>query len=86
MFLSDFGVVCNAGGSNFLGILDSPAQIIGLGSVAGLSTEYELTYRTMDAVLEFETSITVDAMTFRCRENPRAVSDGKFSRVMLKKV
>jgi hypothetical protein len=86
IFLADFGDTCVSGGVTFIGILDSPAQIIALGQGSALSTEYELSYKTSDVTLNFEDELTINGMTFRCRENPRAVSDGKFSRVQLKKV
>jgi hypothetical protein len=84
-FLNEFGVNCRIGsGAVFLGILDSPMDVIAGGMA--LSREYLLTAKTSDVSTAARgTSITVDSASYTVREN-RPVDDGVFSELLLSKV
>jgi hypothetical protein len=84
-FLADFGVTCQIGaGTAFLGILDSPMDVIAGGMA--LSREYLLTAKTSDVSTAARgTSITVDSVSYTVREN-RPTDDGIFSELLLSKV
>lgn len=82
--LGEFAVTCQIGaGTEFLGILDSPMDVIA-GGVA-LSREYLLTAKTSDVSSAARgTSITVDSTAYTVREN-RPVDDGLFTELLLSK-
>lgn len=81
---SEFGVTCVLGGSTFVGILDSPVDVIAGGMA--LSREYLLITKTSDVTTATRgTSITVDGASYTVREN-RAIDDGLFSELLLSKV
>jgi hypothetical protein len=84
-FLAEFSVTCQIGaGTAFLGILDSPMDVIAGGMA--LSREYLLTAKTSDVSTAARgTSITVDSLSYTVREN-RPVDDGVFSELLLSKV
>ena len=81
---SEFGVTCSIGASSFVGILDSPVDVIAGGMA--LSREYSLLAKTSDVSSATRgTSITVDGASYTVREN-RAIDDGLFSELLLSKV
>jgi len=85
-FLSvdEFGVSCTLGASTFVGILDSPVEVLAGGMA--LSREYSLLAKTSDVSTAVRgTSITVDSVSYTVREN-RAIDDGLFSELLLSKV
>jgi len=85
-FLSvdEFGVSCTLGASTFVGILDSPVEVLAGGMA--LSREYSLLAKTADVSTAARgTSITVDSVSYTVREN-RAIDDGLFSELLLSKV
>lgn len=81
---NEFGVDCQIGGGNvFIGILDSPMEVIA-GGIA-LSREYLLTAKTSDiSALTRGSSITVDSDAYTVREN-NPIDDGLFSELLLSK-
>ena len=82
--VNEFGVTCSIGGSSFVGILDSPMDVIAGGMA--LSREYLLTAKTSDVSSAVRgTSITVDSASYTVREN-RPTDDGIFSELLLSKV
>lgn len=80
----EFGVTCQIGsGSVFIGILDSPMEVIA-GGIA-LSREYSLTAKTSDvSALTRGSAITVASAAYTVRENS-PVDDGLFSELLLSK-
>ena len=80
----EFGVTCQIGtGNNFVGILDSPMEVIA-GGIA-LSREYLLTAKTSDiSALTRGSSITVSSVKYTVREN-NPIDDGLFSELLLSK-
>lgn len=86
VFLADFGVPCIAGAAQFMGLLDQPDQLLDLQRASAHSRQYELTYRTAQAVLVRDQAVTVNGGAYTVREAPRQVDDGAFSRVLLTKV
>lgn len=85
-FLSvdEFGVSCTLGASTFVGILDSPVEVLAGGMA--LSREYSLLAKTSDVSTAVRgTSITVNSVSYTVREN-RAIDDGIFSELLLSKV
>jgi hypothetical protein len=82
--INEFGITCSIGGSSFVGILDSPVDVIAGGMA--LSREYSLLAKTSDVSSATRgTSITVDGVSYTVREN-RAMDDGLFSELLLSKV
>lgn len=81
---NEFGVSCQiGGGSEFVGILDSPMEVIAGGMA--LTREYLLTAKTSDVSSASRgTSITVASEAYTVREN-RPVDDGIFSELLLSK-
>jgi hypothetical protein len=81
---SEFGVTCVLGASTFIGILDSPVDVIAGGMA--LSREYLLIAKTSDVSTATRgTSIAVDGASYTVREN-RTIDDGLFSELLLSKV
>jgi len=80
----EFGVTCQIGtGNNFVGILDSPMEVIAGGMA--LSREYLLTTKTSDvSALTRGSSITVNSVKYTVREN-NPIDDGLFSELLLSK-
>jgi len=80
----EFGVTCQIGtGNNFVGILDSPMEVIAGGMA--LSREYLLTAKTSDvSALTRGSSITVSSVKYTVREN-NPIDDGLFSELLLSK-
>jgi hypothetical protein len=82
--INEFGVTCAIGVSSFVGILDSPVEVLAGGMA--LSREYLLYAKTADVSSAARgTSITVDGASYTVREN-RAIDDGLFSELLLSKV
>jgi len=82
--VNEFGVSCTLGASTFVGILDSPVEVLAGGMA--LSREYSLLAKTADVSTAVRgTSITVDSVSYTVREN-RAIDDGLFSELLLSKV
>ena len=82
--INEFGITCSIGGSSFVGILDSPVDVIAGGMA--LSREYSLLAKTSDVSSATRgTSITVHGVSYTVREN-RAMDDGLFSELLLSKV
>jgi hypothetical protein len=82
--VDEFGVTCSIGASSFVGILDSPVEVLAGGMA--LSREYLLYAKTSDvSSAARSTSITVDGASYTVREN-RAIDDGLFSELLLSKV
>lgn len=82
--VNEFGVTCSIGASSFVGILDSPVEVLAGGMA--LSREYLLYAKTSDVSSAARgTSITVDGASYTVREN-RAIDDGLFSELLLSKV
>jgi hypothetical protein len=82
--VNEFGVSCTLGASTFVGILDSPVEVLAGGMA--LSREYSLLAKTADVSTAARgTSITVDSVSYTVREN-RAIDDGLFSELLLSKV
>lgn len=84
-FLDDWGKPCQAGATQFIGMLDQPDEILSLQRVNVHSRQYELTYATASVTLARDVSITVDGQAFTVREAPRQFDDGAFSRALLTK-
>lgn len=80
----EFAQTCQIGDGNpFLGILDSPVEVIAGGMA--LSREYLLIAKTADVSSAVRgTSIVVNSANYTVREN-RPVDDGLFSEVLLSK-
>jgi len=82
--VDEFGVSCTLGASTFVGILDSPVEVLAGGMA--LSREYSLLAKTSDVSTAARgTAITVDSVSYTVREN-RALDDGLFSELLLSKV
>ena len=82
--VDEFGVTCSIGASSFVGILDSPVEVLAGGMA--LSREYLLYAKTSDVSSAARgTSITVDGASYAVREN-RPIDDGLFSEMLLSKV
>ena len=82
--VDEFGVSCTLGASTFIGILDSPVEVLAGGMA--LSREYSLLAKTSDVSTAVRgTAITVDSVSYTVREN-RAIDDGLFSELLLSKV
>jgi hypothetical protein len=82
--INEFGVTCAIGVSSFVGILDSPVEVLAGGMA--LSREYLLYAKTADVSSAARgTLITVDGASYTVREN-RAIDDGLFSELLLSKV
>lgn len=81
-FLADFGVDASSGSVTFKGILNRPTDIIADGFMNSVS--YELTYATLDAVVQIGATITVDGASYKVRD-VRAIDDGTFSVAHLSK-
>lgn len=82
--VNEFGVSCTLGASTFVGILDSPVEVLAGGMA--LSREYSLLAKTSDVSTAVRgTAITVDSVSYTVREN-RAIDDGLFSELLLSKV
>jgi hypothetical protein len=80
----EFGVTCSIGASSFVGILDSPMEVLAGGMA--LSREYLLYAKTSDVSSAARgTAITVDSASYTVREN-RPIDDGLFSELLLSKV
>jgi hypothetical protein len=79
----EFGVDCSVGGTAFVGILDSPVEVIA-GGVA-LSREYELLAKTSDvSSVTRGTTVVVNSENYTCRE-AKAIDDGLFTALLLSK-
>jgi len=79
----ELGLDCSVGDTNFVGVLDSPVEVIA-GGVA-LSREYELIAETSKvSSVARGTTVTVNSEDYTCREN-RAIDDGVFSVLLLSK-
>jgi len=82
--VDEFGIACSIGASSFVGILDSPVEVLAGGMA--LSREYLLYAKTSDvSAVTRGTSITVGGASYTVREN-RAIDDGLFSELLLSKV
>ena len=82
--VDEFGVSCTLGASTFIGILDSPVEVLAGGMA--LSREYSLLAKTSDVSTAVRgTAITVDSVSYTVREN-QAIDDGLFSELLLSKV
>jgi hypothetical protein len=82
--VDEFGVSCTLGASTFVGILDSPVEVLAGGMA--LSREYSLLAKTSDVSTAARgTAITVASVSYTVREN-RALDDGLFSELLLSKV
>lgn len=87
-FLGDFGISFQVGAKVAKGILDSPGQVIELGGVNVMATDYTLTFAT-EEVAELKDGVTVTLLTGRVTGSFRArdvklVDDGIFSQAKLK--
>jgi len=84
VYLSQFGRTCTLGqGIEFLGILNTPTEIIGSGLAT--SVEYTLKAKTTDvSTTKRGTTITVDGIKYTVRENS-IEDDGSFSTLTLSK-
>jgi hypothetical protein len=85
-YLADFGVPSSftSGATTYtpLVIFDEPDEGI-LGN-RGISTQYEITYRTGDLPgLTNGSSITVKGQIYTLREPPKKIDDGAFSHAWL---
>ena len=79
----EFGIACSIGSTSFVGVLDSPVEMIA-GGVA-LSREYELIAETSKvSSVARGTKVVVAGANYTCREN-RAIDDGVFSVLLLSK-
>lgn len=79
----EFGIACSVGSTSFVGVLDSPVEVIA-GGVA-LSREYELIAETSKvSSVARGTKVVVAGANYTCREN-RAIDDGVFSVLLLSK-
>ena len=79
----EFGIACSVGSTSFVGVLDSPVEMIA-GGVA-LSREYELIAETSKvSSVARGTKVVVAGANYTCREN-RAIDDGVFSVLLLSK-
>jgi hypothetical protein len=81
--LADFGVDAVIGGVTFKGILDRPTDVLADGMM--LSDSYDLTYATLDAVVQINASLTVDGVSYKVRD-VRAIDNGTFSIASLSKI
>lgn len=82
-FLADFGVDAVIGGVTFKGILDRPTDVLADGMM--LSDSYDLTYATLDAVVQINASLTVDGVSYKVRD-VRAIDNGTFSIASLSRI
>ncbi|MFZ9959557.1 MAG: head-tail joining protein [Candidatus Limnocylindrus sp.] len=83
-FLQDFGVTVTAGGTEGLGILDTPGEYVADGRV--ITTEYLLRAEASKfGSLAYNDSITVAGTAYTVREQPLLVDDGIFCLVLLTK-
>ena len=81
-FLADFGVDATNGSVTFKGILNRPTDIIADGFMHSIN--YELTYATLDAVVQIGATVTVDGASYKVRD-VRAIDNGTFSVAHLSK-
>jgi riboflavin synthase alpha subunit len=87
VFLGDFGVPCTAGGQSFLGLLDQPGEVMGLGQTEAVSIAYVLTVKTSAATaanLRSGSSVTANGVAYTVRER-LPEDDGAFTRFTLRK-
>lgn len=87
VFLGDFGVTCLAGGQTFLGLLDQPGEVLGLGQTEAVSIAYVLTVKTSAATaanLRGGSTVTVNGTAYTVRER-LPEDDGAFTRFTLRK-
>lgn len=86
VFLADFGVPCQAGATAFVALLDQPDEVMDVGRAAGVSRQYQLTYRTDAVTLTRNQAVTVNGVAHTVREAPKQLDDGAFSQVLTSKV
>lgn len=80
VFLEEFTAEVVFGAQTCKGILDAPDSTDGMH----ISTDYELTFKTGElSGLTYHSTIIVDGVTYRVKESPSKLDDGKFSRVFL---
>lgn len=80
--LADFGVTVTAGGASFLGILNSPDQVVG---DLAISTDYSITAKTSDlSGLDYGEAVVVSGVNYSVRKNMK-LDDGLMSMVTLTK-
>lgn len=87
VFLQDFGVTVTAGGQTFLGLLDQPGEMLGLGSIDAVSIAYVLTVKSHDASnagLRGGVQLVADGRTYTVKER-LPDDDGAFCRLTLRK-
>lgn len=82
-YLADFGVACQAGTTQFRGLLDAPDALRQLADAAAVSRDYLLTYPTASVTLKRADSVVVDGAEYKVREVPRQVGDGTFAEATL---
>lgn len=88
VFLRDFGAPVVAGAFSCTGILDQPDEALHMGGGQHLSTMYQLTVKSSDAVaggFARGTALTVNGVAFTVREVLQE-DDGAFSKLTLTKV
>jgi hypothetical protein len=87
VFLADFGVPCSANSVNFVGVLDMPSELIGLGHGDVVSNAYTLLVQTTDgqaAGLASGVAVTANGVVYVVRER-LLEDDGAFTRFTLRK-
>jgi hypothetical protein len=84
-FLDDFGLPCSKGATNFTGLFDMPDNTFDVGGMTIQSTEYSLTYRTMDITLAKGDAVTVNGVGYVVRSSDNLLDDGVFSAAKLSK-
>ena len=87
VFLSDMGVPCAVGSVAFMGIFDTPSELVGLGHGDVVSNAYTLTVKTSDGIAAGLVSgavVTVNGNLFYARER-LVEDDGAFTRFNLRK-
>lgn len=87
IFLQDFGVPCSCGATQFVGVLDSPTDVLNMGGTNVLSDMWALLVRSSDvtaAGIATGSSVTVSGTVYTVRD-VLLQDDGAFSILNLSK-
>lgn len=87
IFLREFGVPCSCNQASFVGVLDTPTEVLNMGSVNVLSTMYSLLVQSSDvaaASIKSGAAVTVNGQAYVARD-VLLQDDGAFSVVTLSK-
>lgn len=82
-FFTDFAKDVVFGTSTFKGILDAP----GVDDHGMAFTEYSLLIQTSDlSTMAEDSQVTIDGVDYEVRGEPKPITDGKLTRLLLAKI